>query len=367
VDVLDRVRLLAERDGERRQPNRAAAELADDRAEQLAVHVLEPLLVDREQRERLACDGRRDRAIVLHLRDVADAFEDAVRDARRPTRAPRDLVCCVLLDLDVEDARAPPDDRAEIARLVVIETERHAEAVAQRRRQQAGARRRADKRERRQIERQRARRRALPDDDVQPEVLERGIQDLLDRAVQPVDLVDEQHIVALEARQDRRHVALPFERGARNAADADAELLADDVGEARLPEPGRADEQDVVERLVTRARRLERDRELLLDALLPDEVGQLARPKRLLELFLLERDRGRHHLRHAAFFNAWRTRSSGDASGSVCASTCSASTTDHPSSTSASRATTCGAAVSPTAATSGTPSASFSFSSRTMR
>ena len=59
VDVLDRVRLLAERDGERRQADRAAAELQGDRLEQLAVDPLEPLLVDLEQLERLLRDRRR--------------------------------------------------------------------------------------------------------------------------------------------------------------------------------------------------------------------------------------------------------------------------------------------------------------------
>src|ERR1700690_466217 len=39
-DVLDRARLLAERDGERGQPDGAAVELDDDRAEQRAVDPL---------------------------------------------------------------------------------------------------------------------------------------------------------------------------------------------------------------------------------------------------------------------------------------------------------------------------------------
>ena len=41
--------------------------------------------------------------------------------------------------------------------------------------------------------------------------------------------------------------------GPATRADADAELLADDQREARLAEAGRADEQDVVERLAARA------------------------------------------------------------------------------------------------------------------
>ena len=167
VDVLDRVRLLAERRGERREADRPAVELVGDRAQQLARLAVEALLVDLEQLERLARDLGRDRALVAHLGDVAHAAEDAVRDARRAARAPRDLLGGVGRDLDAEDARRAVHDRAELARVVVVEPERQAEAVAERRRQQARARRRADERERRQVERERARGRALAHDDVE--------------------------------------------------------------------------------------------------------------------------------------------------------------------------------------------------------
>ena len=58
VHVLDRVRLLAERDRQRRETDRAAAELQQDRGEQLTVDPLEPDPVDLEQLERLAARPR---------------------------------------------------------------------------------------------------------------------------------------------------------------------------------------------------------------------------------------------------------------------------------------------------------------------
>ena len=89
--------------------------------------------------------------------------------------------------------------------------------------------------------------------------------------------------------------------GTGDRADADAELLADDVREARLAEARRADEENVVERVAARLRRGERDRELLLHALLADEVGEAARPQRLLELLLFLCDHRCQELRaHAA-------------------------------------------------------------------
>ena len=68
----------------------------------------------------------------------------------------------------------------------------------------------------------------------------------------------------------------PFRSSAGPAidAEADAELVAHDLRERRLAEARRADEEDVVERLPARLRGLERDRELLLDALLADEVRE---------------------------------------------------------------------------------------------
>ena len=83
-------------------------------------------------------------------------------------------------------------------------------------------------------------------------------------------------------------------------------------------------EEDELDRSL-RPRRLQRDVELLLDALLADELIERARPKRALELVLLRlQSRSQELFRHAAF-SAWRTRSSGGASGSVLASARSAS------------------------------------------
>src|SRR5207253_2648586 len=115
---------------------------------------------------------------------------------------------------------------------------------------------------------------------------------------------------------------------------------ADDLRERGLPEPRRAGEQHMVERLAAPLRRVERDRELLLDALLPDEVGERRRAQRALELLLadVERRRGEDALAHAACLRALRTCSSIGSDSSTPASARSASTSDQPSSTSASRA-----------------------------
>ena len=54
----------------------------------------------------------------------------------------------------------------------------------------------------------------------------------------------------------------------------------------------------MVERLVACLRGGEHDRELVLDPLLPDEIGQAPRPQRFLEDFLLRDDRRGQELSH---------------------------------------------------------------------
>src|SRR5439155_19839818 len=132
------------------------------------------------------------------------------------------------------------------------------------------------------------------------------VEDLLDRAVQPVDLVDEEDVAVLEPREDRSHVAFTLDRGSGNSANANGELVAQDVREARLAESRWAGEEDVVERLAAVLGRLERDRQLLLDAFLAHEVAQRLRAQRALELRVL----GEQFLcddAHAASLNARRT------------------------------------------------------------
>ena len=155
VHVLDRVRLLAQGGGERVEPDGTAVVLLDDRPQELAVEPLEPRLVDLEQLERLTRDRGRDRALVPYLGDVPDPAEDPIADARRAARAAGDLVGGLVGDLDAEDPGRAADDRGELAVVVVVEPEGHAEAVAERRGEKARASRRADERERWQVERQR--------------------------------------------------------------------------------------------------------------------------------------------------------------------------------------------------------------------
>ena len=155
-----------------------------------------------------------------HLREVADAPQQPVGDARRAARAPRDLSRGRLVDRHAENPRRPADDLLEVALGVELQPVHDAEARAQRRRQQPRARRRADERELLQRHLDRSRARSLADHDVELVVLERRIQNLFDRRRHAVDFVDEQHL-ALAARfgQNAGEIAGLLEHRARRRPD----------------------------------------------------------------------------------------------------------------------------------------------------
>ena len=131
----------------------------------------------------------------------------------------------------------------------------------------------------RQVERERSRRRPLADDDVETIVLERRIEDLIDRMVEAVDLVDEEDVALVERGQDCGQVPCPLDRRAAGIANVRAELAGDDRGEGRLAEAGRAVQQDVICRVPSLAGGAEQDRQVGLELPLADVFVQGVRPK----------------------------------------------------------------------------------------
>src|SRR5712691_2061159 len=285
--VLDGFGVLADGVREVVEADRAARELLDHREQQLAVHDVEPQHVDVEHLERGLGDELGHGAIRLHLRVVPHAAQYPVGDARRAARAAGDLDRSVIIESNLQQARGAAHDRRQLVLAVELQARDDAEAVAQRVGQHAGARGGAGERERRQIELDRARRRALADHDVDLEILERGVQDLLDHRRQAVDLVDEQHVPGFQIRQDRGEISRALENRPRGLAQIDPHFARDDVRERGLAQPRRAEQQHVVQRLAARARRLDEDLELAADLLLPDILGEAAGPQRALELLLL--------------------------------------------------------------------------------
>ena len=126
--------------------------------------------------------------------------------------------------------------------------------------------------------------------DVDLVVLHRRIEELLDDRPEAMDLVDEQDVAGAQIGERADQVARLLQRRPRARADVDAELARDQLGERRLAESRRAEEERVVERLAPGERRVDVDAEALLDLLLADELREPLRPQRQLDDGLVGQD-----------------------------------------------------------------------------
>ena len=284
VDVFDRVLFFADGGRDAVDAHRAAAELVDDGSQQLAIDLVEAVIVDLEQLQRRARDLGVDPAVGADLRIVAHAPQEAVRDARRAARPARQFVRGFGVDRHVENPRRTADDLLDVAVVVEVEPMDDAEPRAQRRREQAGARRRANQRELLQRHLHRPRARSLADHDVEFVVLHRRIQDFFDGRRQTMDLVDEENLVLLEIREHRGQIARLLDDRPGCRAHRHAQLVANDVGERRLAEARRSVEQDVIERFLAPARGGNRHMQVVAHAILADVLVQRSRAESRLVL-----------------------------------------------------------------------------------
>ena len=258
--------------------------LTRDDVEITPIHLVEPDDVDVEQLERAVGERARHPLCAFDHGEVAHAPEQAPGDARRAARAPGDLVRAVVGEREADHSGAARDDALQFFGRVKIEPDRNAETIAQRGGEQPGARRRADQGEPGEVDLHRARRRPRADDEVELEILHRRIENLLDRRVEPMNLVDEQNVPRLEIGELSREIARLADDRARGRMEIDAELARDDLRQRRLAEAGRTDEQHVIERLAARFGGLDEDAEILARRFLPGEIGEELRAHRRLVL-----------------------------------------------------------------------------------
>ena len=198
-----------------------------------------------------------------------------------------------------------PADRRTIAsqfhRVVEVEPADEAEPVTQRTGDQSGAGGGTDQGEPGQVESDAAGRRTLADEDVELEVLHGRIEDLLDRAVHPVDLVDEEDVTLLEVGEQGGQVAGPHQYRSGRHPQSDAQLGGHDAGQRGLAQSGRAGEQEVVGGLVALERRLDDDLQVFGQLALADELAERARSQSGLVGLLGRRGHRVHRPRRVAF------------------------------------------------------------------
>src|SRR5690606_24511437 len=137
--VLQGAALLAQRRGQRFHADRAAVEVLDDQVEQAPVQAVEALRVDAEHLHRRVVVLSGDPAAGTDLGVVADPAQQPVGDARGATRAARDLAGAPGFAIDAQDPGRTPHDPLQLRGAVELQPLDDAEAVAQRRGQQASA------------------------------------------------------------------------------------------------------------------------------------------------------------------------------------------------------------------------------------
>ena len=101
-----------------------------------------------------------------------------------------------------------------------------------------------------------------------------------------MNFVDKKDVALGEIRQKRRQVAGLFDRWAGGDADVHAHLVGDDAGQRGLAQSRRTVEQDMIQRLIAPPRRLNVDRQVLLDLFLSVIFAQALRPEGKLALIL---------------------------------------------------------------------------------
>ena len=265
-----------------------------DGPQQLAIHGVQPALVDLHQVEGSHRELCADRAVAApsHLGEVADTFQQPVGDARRASAALSDDLRCRGGQGDLQDASAASQDLLQLRPGVVVEPIRRPEPLPQRAGDAPHARGGPDDRHVLDLQPHGPCARSLAEHHVEREVLHGWIQDLLDDMAEPMDLVDEQDVALAQAGEDRGEIARALDGRSRCGADLCPDLRGDNICKGRLAEARRAVQQDVIDRLGPMACRIEEDGQVLLDALLARELVQAAGPDSGLERELLRGDLG---------------------------------------------------------------------------
>src|SRR5262245_12476072 len=91
------------RRGNRPQSDWSTTELLDDRQQQFAVHLIEPVRVDFHAIQRIVCDLFIDPPVVIDFSIITYTTQQPIDDAWCAARASRDLTRAFIIDLDAED------------------------------------------------------------------------------------------------------------------------------------------------------------------------------------------------------------------------------------------------------------------------
>ena len=205
---------------------------------------------------------------------VADPAQKIVGDPRGASATACDFGGGGVIEFHSEEGCGAAHDRSQVFDGVVVEAVGDSETGAKGGTEEAGAGGCTDEGEAGEIQADGASGRALVDNDIDPEVLNGGVEILFDDFGQAVNFIDEEDISLLKSSEETGEIACFFNRGTRGGANGGIHFRAQDVGESGFPESRRSTEEKVIEGLGASAGGVEKDSEAILQLRLAGEVGE---------------------------------------------------------------------------------------------
>jgi hypothetical protein len=205
---------------------------------------------------------------------VADPAQKIVGDPRGASATACDFGGSGVIEFHSEEGCGTAHDRSQVFDGVVVEAVGDSETGAKGGTEEAGAGGCTDEGEAGEIQADGASGRALVDNDIDPEVLNGGVEILFDDFGQAVNFIDEEDISLLKSSKETGEIACFFNRGTRSGANGGIHFRAQDVGESGFPKSRRSTEEKVIEGLRASAGGVEKDSKAILQLRLAGEVGE---------------------------------------------------------------------------------------------
>jgi hypothetical protein len=205
---------------------------------------------------------------------VADPAQKIVGDSGGASATACNFGGGGVIEFHSEEGCGAAHDRSQVFDGVVVEAVGDSETGAKGGTEEAGAGGCTDEGEAGEIQADGASGRALVDNDIDPEVLNGGVEILFDDFGQAVNFIDEEDISLLKSSKETGEIACFFNRGTRGGANGGIHFRAQDVGESGFPESRRSTEEKVIEGLGASAGGVEKDSKAILQLRLAGEVGE---------------------------------------------------------------------------------------------
>lgn len=205
---------------------------------------------------------------------VADPAQKIVGDPRGASATACNFGGGGVIEFHSQEGCGAAHDRSQVFNGVVVEAVGDSETGAKGGAEEAGAGGCTDEGEAGEIQADGASGRALVDNDIDPEVLNGGVEILFDDFGQAVNFIDEEDISLLKSSEETGEIACFFNRGTRSGANGGIHFRAQDVGESGFPESRRSTEEKMIEGLGASAGGVEKDSEAILQLRLAGEVGE---------------------------------------------------------------------------------------------